>query len=335
MSRLSPANANVDRREPGGDPNAGAAVLRMPGVDVIEPELEPEAKSPAKLTLYHFPTSLYSQHVRLALAEKGIEWGDKTVNIGPSHEHFSPWYAKINPRLVVPTLEADGTIVTNATDIVLFVDAQFDGPALLPEDPDARAEALAWMRREAELPMRELGYARTKGITRWLQRWSLKQRRKQLAKLRKRNPELDDIYTAKIKQIAALQLAIKDRAEMSALVDRVELLFDDLEATLSERKWLAGEHYSLADLVWTAVIAKLEHIGFARSVSEHRRPAVHEWYARLRDRPSWGVMIRRLTPWQVARFYGPAAIRAFLIFWVFKWALVGGGVWLIRHLITG
>jgi hypothetical protein len=56
---------------------------------------------------------------------------------------------------------------------------------------------------------------------------------------------------------------------------------------------------------------------------------------RLRERPSWGAMIRRLTATQVIRFYGPAALKAFLIFWVLKWALVGGGLWLLKHLISG
>jgi hypothetical protein len=46
-------------------------------------------------------------------------------------------------------------------------------------------------------------------------------------------------------------------------------------------------------------------------------------------------MIRRLTAWQITRFYGPAALKAFLIFWVLKWTLVGGGLWLLKHLISG
>jgi len=336
---LSPANAPLTpERDDAPVPHGGADVLRMPGVpDSVETQAGPSigAEPAAKVTLYHFPTSLSSQEVRLALTEKGVAWDSKIVNIGPAHEHFAPWYAKINPRLVVPTLEVDGTIVTNSTDICLYIDASFDGPPLMPADPEARAEALRWMQREDQLPMRELGYARTKGITRWLQRYGLEQRRKKLEKLRKRNPELDDIYTAKLADLAILQKTSNDRVAMAELVDQVEGLFDELELALADRPWLAGSDYSLADLVWTAVIVKLEHIGFARSLSAHRHPRVHEWYTRLRERPSWGAMIRRLTPWEVARFYGPAAIKAFLIFWVLKWVLVGGGVWLIRWLIAG
>lgn len=319
------------------NPDGEADVLRLPGLDGPSSAAGLQLGlqlGPGKVTLYHFPTSLYSQQVRLVLAEKGVEWTGKTVNIGPAHEHFSPWYAKINPRLVVPTLEIDGTIVADSAHIIQYVDHHFDGPALMPSEPNAEAEALEWIEREAALPIRELGYARTKGITRWLQRWALGQRRKQLAKLRKRNPDLDQVYAAKLEDLDALELGFKDRAAMSKVVDHVEVLLDEIEATLADRKWLAGERYSIADLVWTANIAKLEHIGFARSISQHRRPRVHEWYARLRDRPSWGSMIRRLTPLQAARFYGPAVIRAFLIVWVIKWTLVGGGLWLLKHLVS-
>jgi len=328
VSRLTSANANRDAPDPTVNVEAGADVLRL-----AEP---PPARvgAPGKATLYHFPTSLYSQQVRLCLAEKGVEWDGRTVNIGPAHEHLAPWYAKINPQLVVPALDVDGTIVTDSTHIIQYVDRHFDGPALMPTDPDAVNLALAWMDREAALPMRELGYARTKGITRWAQRWSLRQRRKQLVKLRTRNPELAEVYTAKLDDLTALEQAINSRAAMTELVDQVEILLDELEATLADHEWLAGDRYSLADLVWTAVIAKLEHIGFARSLSEHRRPRVHGWYMRLRERPSWGSMIRRLTPMEVARFYGPAAVRGFLIFWVAKWALVGGGLWLLNHLVS-
>ncbi|MFO7567199.1 MAG: glutathione S-transferase family protein [Enhygromyxa sp.] len=339
MSRLSPANASLEAPERAATSKPeGAEVLRLPSAELsleAEAETAPAPAPAPKITLYHFPTSLYSQQVRLALAEKRVVWESKIVNIGPAHEHFAPWYAKINPRLEVPTLEVDGTIVTEASSIVAYLDEHLDGPALMPSDPEARAEALAWIERATELPMRELGYARTKGITRWLQRWSLKQRRKQLIKLRKRNPELDDVYAAKLDDLQALEQAINDRRATSELVDRVELELDELETTLGDRQWLAGDDYSLADLLWTAVLARLEHIGFARSISQHRRPAVQQWYRRLRERPSWPAMIRRLTLGQITRFYGPAALKAFLVFWVLKWTLVGGGLWLIKHLLTG
>ena len=62
------------------------------------------------LILYHFPASLCSQKVRLALAEKGVRYATRVVNIGPAHENYEPWYMRLNPRGVVPTLVHDGEL---------------------------------------------------------------------------------------------------------------------------------------------------------------------------------------------------------------------------------
>jgi tetrachloro-p-hydroquinone reductive dehalogenase len=45
--------------------------------------------------LFHFPPSLCSQKVRLALAEKGVVYDARLVNIGPVLENYEPWYARI------------------------------------------------------------------------------------------------------------------------------------------------------------------------------------------------------------------------------------------------
>lgn len=44
------------------------------------------------VTLYHFPPSFYSQIVRLALAEKRIDWQSRFINIRPALENYKPWY---------------------------------------------------------------------------------------------------------------------------------------------------------------------------------------------------------------------------------------------------
>ena len=82
------------------------------------------------VTLYFFHGSLCSQKVRLALEEKNVSYTGRLVNIGPRMENYEPWYMRINPRGVVPTLDHDGHIVTDSARIVVFVDEHFDGPDL-------------------------------------------------------------------------------------------------------------------------------------------------------------------------------------------------------------
>lgn len=314
-------------------PGLSSAKARVEGGEVLVlPSATAQAGSAAIPTLYHFPISLSSQQVRLALAEKQVAWDGQIVNIGPAHENLEPWYAKLNPQLVVPTLVVGSTIVTGTVQIVTYINDHFSGPELLPSDPEQRDEVLLWIEIQDHFPMRELGYARTKGMVRWFQRWSLRQQRSRLRRLVRKNPELREIYEAKRAELDTLDRGIRHRIGMSELVDEVEVLLDEIEVTLEDREWLAGPSYTLADAMWTAVLSKLEQIGFARSLSSHRRPRVADWYARLRERPSWDSMIRRLSAWQALRFYGPAVAKTFVLFWVLKWMIVLSLGWLVAHL---
>ena len=301
-----------------GEPMVGATVSAEAG----DPEQTGEQAALRKVTLYHFPTSLSSQQVRLALAEKGVVWEDRVVNIGPAHEQYEPWYAKLNPKLVVPTLEVEGTIVNDTVDIIRFIDQAFPGPSLLPRDPAQREEVLEWVGRQDRFPLRELSFSRAKGLVRWFERWTLDQRRKRLRKLQKKHPELRELYLGKLEQLEQFAAAVKDRALGDQLINEVEDLLDEFEERLQDRDWLAGDEYTLADLVWTVTLARLDHIGFGRSLGERRRPRVADWYRRLRERASWGVGIRRLSAGQWLRFYGPAVAKTFAVAWVVKWAVL-------------
>jgi glutathione S-transferase len=312
----------------------GAEVVRLPTA-TVEREASPDAgrlPSSVKPTLYHFPVSLRSQQIRRALAEKSVEWISQIVNTGPALENLEPWYARLNPRLEVPTLEVDGQLLTEPVEIAIFIEDQFHGPRLLPADPDERAEVMRWVEMQAEFPMRELGYTRTKGMVRWFQGWSMRQARRRLRRLLRKNPQLRAVYENKLLELDQLERGVKHNVAVRELVDDVELILDEIEAVLEHRKWLAGGSYTLADLMWTAILSKLEQIGFARSLRAHRRPRLAEWYTRLRERPSWDAMQRRMSAGQALRFYGPAVAKTFVVAWVIKWAIVLGIGWLVAQL---
>ena len=59
------------------------------------------------LRLYHYWSSVCSQKVRMCLAEKGLEWESRHVDIF-AFENYEPAYTKLNPKAVVPTLDHDG-----------------------------------------------------------------------------------------------------------------------------------------------------------------------------------------------------------------------------------
>ena len=54
--------------------------------------------------LYDYPGSICCQMVRLTLAEKGVAYEKRNVDIMDKAEQFEPWYTALNPKAVVPTL---------------------------------------------------------------------------------------------------------------------------------------------------------------------------------------------------------------------------------------
>ena len=55
------------------------------------------------ITLYHLWDSFCSFKVRLALAEKGLEWTGEHVDL-MRFENFRPEYLAVNPNALIPTL---------------------------------------------------------------------------------------------------------------------------------------------------------------------------------------------------------------------------------------
>ncbi|BBU30480.1 glutathione S-transferase [Burkholderia sp. THE68] len=103
------------------------------------------------LTFFESKASPNSRRVRIFLAEKGIEFPTKAVDLG-AKEQFSDTYVAINPRRQVPTLVLrDGTAIGEVPAIWRYIEEAYpETPALLGTTPTTKALVAMWERR-AEL----------------------------------------------------------------------------------------------------------------------------------------------------------------------------------------
>ena len=62
-----------------------------------------------------------SKVVRLVLEEECIDYVSRHLDIHGSMEQLEPWYLRINPTGVVPTLVYRGRSVVESKDISLFI----------------------------------------------------------------------------------------------------------------------------------------------------------------------------------------------------------------------
>jgi glutathione S-transferase len=240
------------------------------------------------ITLFHIGPSLYSQIVRLALAEKHVTYASRIVDIGLAMENYQPWYVRKNPGMVVPTLEvasvgAEPVIVTDAARIIVWIDEHLRGPALLPSDRDQRARVDEWLARQDGFRFREFTYGSATGLLGKLAGRGVGKRIAVLERHRDQNPELAAIYQARIEDVRNWRATIADRRQVDALGVELTDLFGDLELQLADQPFIVGDRYTLADVVWTVTVARAHMLRRTHLLG----PQTKAWFERMRKRPSY------------------------------------------------
>jgi glutathione S-transferase len=235
------------------------------------------------LYLYHGSTSVCSIKVRLALAEKALDWKGEVLNLQRGDQH-RPEYAKLNPNEVVPTLSHDGRIVIESTLIAQYLDETFPQPSLMPSDPYARAIARLWMKK-----VDDYLHASCSAIT------FATANRKVL--LRKSPAELE-AHLASIPDPAYRErqrLSVERGLAAPHVVQAVrtyDKYIGEMEAALARQPYLAGERYSLAEAAATPYVNRAEMLGMDRLWTQGR-PHVVDWLARIRGRSSFDNAVTR------------------------------------------
>lgn len=93
----------------------------------------------SKPIVYGFPQSTYVRTVRLALAEKGVEYDLDPV--GFSSERLGA----LHPFRRIPAFRHDDVTLFETTAICRYIDDALDGPALSPADAAGRAQMEQWI----------------------------------------------------------------------------------------------------------------------------------------------------------------------------------------------
>ena len=233
--------------------------------------------------LYHVPPSFYSQVVRLGLEEKGVAYQGTIVAPGPpSYETYEPWYMRINPMGTVPTLLIDGESIDDSRRILQAIEDGFEGPSLMPSDPDDRAGVEFWVEEAYQVPERVLAYGsgRLKALGSRVNRSRLKA----LRKWRSRVPDMAAVYDKKIADIEGFMSAAADPDGVDAAWRATAEKLDRLDAELAGKDFCCGGAYTMADVVWTVTVARQLLLGKDPFAG---RPALLDWFERMKTRPSF------------------------------------------------
>lgn len=95
------------------------------------------------MQLFTFWRSMATFRVRIAMNIKGLKADPFYVDLMKGHQAQTEFRA-INPAMAVPALvDDDGTVLTQSTAIIEYLDERWPSPPLLPTDPAGRARVRA------------------------------------------------------------------------------------------------------------------------------------------------------------------------------------------------
>lgn len=232
--------------------------------------------------LYHFHISYAAQIARLGLAEAGLPYKSFSLNLFEG-ENYQPWYMEINPEGVVPTYVSGETTIAGSLNIVRYAASHKE--ALLPQKEDDIELMEHWIERHQSVPERELTYALMPGMAGKVSRNSFSSRIKLLAQLRTENPSLAEAYSAKIEDLKQWEHDCKDPVTVEKMEREFDALLDDFAEHMKERIWVVGEQYTIADVLWTVLSARMFMMGMHKKITT--RPPLKDYIRRAQGRASF------------------------------------------------
>lgn len=236
------------------------------------------------LLLYHHGSSACAAKVRFALAEKRLCWNSVYIDI-LAGEQFRPDYLAVNPKGVVPALKHAGEIITESTVICEYLEDSFPDHPLFPQSALAKARVRCWTKAVDE-ELHPACSALTYVVS---HRHTI---------LRNGVGNFEDFLNAggseghSVRQLKWQWLQEGLAAPGAAEKIRLYLTYlDKMEAALTRSEWLVGSRLSMADVAMAPYVNRLAALAMEGVWQGGRLPRVENWFARIRQRPTFVAAI--------------------------------------------
>jgi len=222
------------------------------------------------LELYDNTNSVCAQKVRIALAEKGLEYQEHAMTL--RGDQFEPRYLKLNPNGVVPTLVWEGHPVIESSIILYFLDETFPQPSLMPATPLARAQVRMYNKLIDEYVhtscmVMTFATAFRAGLAQAQQAVAHQSPNKKRAEIKQ------DVITHGL-----------DSKHVGDAIQQHRKLINWMSRSLEHQAYLAGRNFSLADIAVIPYIVRLDLLRLNAMWNE--MPQLSDWYDRVCQRPS-------------------------------------------------
>ena len=202
-------------------------------------------------TLFHLWLHAFSRKVRIALAEKNLDFDLQIEKVWERRTEF----LAMNPAGDVPVLvEPDGTTLANSQVMCEYLEEVYGDVNLLGKDPTQRAE--------------------TRRLVSWFDM--------------KFNKEVTENLVGEKLMKRFLKLGEPHGPSIRAGHANIHYHLDYIGFLTEKRTWLAGDRFSLADVTAAAHLSGVDYIG---DVPWEEHEAAREWYAKVKSRPSFKPLL--------------------------------------------
>lgn len=242
-------------------------------------------------TLYTTRSSYYSMIARLVLFEKNIVFNKREMDIHNKLEQFSVDYAKLNPFLTVPTLVDHDKIYTSSYEILFYENKNQDFLTLQPANEIALLRMNRLLNLHYEIPIDEFTFGKMLKNNFVLAKIINKALEKELSLCEsnaKKLPHLKKVYLDKEELIKKRLIAFNKGNLIKTFEfsrESIKNFLNVLEENLTTYAWAADENYSLADIVSTCLLARLEFS--SQSCLYKNKKNIVAYYKKAKSRPSY------------------------------------------------
>lgn len=202
-------------------------------------------------TLYGVSPSPYVRKVRVALAEKGLEYDLEPVMPGNVPDSFK----KISPLSKVPVYQDGDLVLPDSSVIIAYLERIQPNPALYPRDPSEYGRAL-WFEEFADTKLIEV---------------------------------ITPIFSQRFIQRVLFKQGSDEAIVEKQLSLMIPPVFDYLEGEMPEDGWIVGDAFSIADVALGTTMVHLRHGG--ESVDSARWPRLAAYASRVLSRESFATLI--------------------------------------------
>jgi glutathione S-transferase len=244
------------------------------------------------VTLYFDPLSASTARVATALHEKQVDFERRPIDVSAG-EQFQPWFLELTGSQQLPILRHDDRHIADGVgNIMTYVDENFGRPCHLYPSGEAGEAIMLKVRAVDAIPIDLISVGIAcfwpEGVTERLKSplCDEKVRRERKAAVLALPEKLSRLGLEGAEVAAAEAELLRDRERTVLLLDMVESVLDDVEATLAADDrvgiWLCGLSFSAADAALACLLFRLDTLGLDESLWKGgRRPHITVYQVRL------------------------------------------------------